>query len=186
MRKECAAAMLIAGTMYMNAATKITQGDFGQTRDGAAIRIFTLINQKGVEARITNYGGIVVSIKAPDRNGTSADVVLGFDALSGYVANPGPFFGALVGRYANRIAHAKFTLGGVEHQLEKNDGANTLHGGTHGLDKAVWTPRELPDGGLELSVASKDGDEGFPGNLIVTVVYHLTDANELKIDYSAA
>ena len=162
MRKEYAAALWIAGTMYMNAATKITQGDFGKMPGGAAIRIFTLANQKGVEARITNYGGIVVSLKTPDRNGTSSDVVLGFDALSGYIANPGPFFGALVGRYANRIAHAKFTLDGVEYKLEKNDGDNTLHGGSHGLDKAVWTPRELPDGGLELSVASKDGDEGFP------------------------
>src|SRR5580658_9339396 len=185
LRKLRAAAFLIAGALHMNAATKIVHADFGTTRDGAAIRIYTLTNQKGVEARIMNYGGIIVSIKAPDRTGTPADIVLGFDSLAGYLANPSPFFGALVGRYANRIAHAKFTLDGTEYKLEKNDGENTLHGGTHGLDKAIWTPRELSDGGLELTVTSKDGDEGFPGNLKVTVVYHLTDANELKIDYSA-
>jgi aldose 1-epimerase len=185
LKKQCTAAILIAGAMHINAATKLVQADFGTTRDGAAIRIYALTNQKGVEARIMNYGGIVVSLKTPDRNGTPADIVLGFDSLVGYLANPSPFFGALVGRYANRIAHAKFTLDGVEYKLEKNDGDNTLHGGTHGLDKAVWTPRELPDGGLELTVTSKDGDEGFPGNLKVTVVYRLTESNELKIDYSA-
>jgi aldose 1-epimerase len=185
LRKQCAAAILMAGAMHMNAATKIVGEDFGTTRDGAAIHIYTLTNQKGVEVRIMNYGGIVVSIKAPDRTGNAADVVLGFDALAGYLANPSPFFGALVGRYANRIAHAKFTLDGVEYKLEKNDGDNTLHGGTHGLDKFVWTPRELPDGGLQLTVTSKDGDEGFPGNLKVIVVYHLNDSNELKIDYAA-
>ena len=173
LKKECAAAILIAGAMHMTAATQITHADFGATREGAAVRIYTLTNENGVEARITNYGGIVVSLKTPDRKGTAADVVLGFDSLAGYITNSSPFFGALVGRYANRIAHAKFTLDGVEHKLEKNDGENTLHGGTRGLDKAVWTPRELPDGGLELTVLSKDGDEGFPGNLKVTVVYHL-------------
>jgi aldose 1-epimerase len=185
LKKLCAAPILIAGAMHMNAATEIVPADFGTTRDGTPIRIYTLTNQKGVEARIMNYGGIVVSLKTPDRDGTLADIVLGFDSLAGYLANPSPFFGALVGRYANRIAHAKFTLDGVEYKLEKNDGDNTLHGGTHGLDKAVWTPRELPDGGLELTVTSKDGDEGFPGNLKVTVAYHLSDSNELKIDYSA-
>ncbi len=184
-RRHSAAAILLAAAIHMNAATKIVSADFGATRDGSAIRIYTLTNQKGVEVRIMNYGGIVVSIKTPDKNGTPADIVLGFDSLAGYIANPSPFFGALVGRYANRIAHARFTLDGVQYKLEDNDHGNTLHGGTHGLDKAVWTPRQLPDGGLELTVTSKDGDEGFPGNLKVTVVYHLTDANELKIDYSA-
>lgn len=168
----------------MNAATKIVPAEFGRIHE-TPIRIYTLTNEKGAEVRIMNYGGIVVSIKTPDRNGTPADIVLGFDSLSGYIANPSPFFGALVGRYANRIAHARFTLDGVQYKLEDNDHGNTLHGGTHGLDKSVWTPRQLPDGGLELTVTSKDGDEGFPGNLKVTVVYHLTDANELKIDYSA-
>jgi aldose 1-epimerase len=183
-RRHCAAVILFAAAIHMNAATKIVQADFGRIHQ-TPIRIYTLTNQKGVEVRIMNYGGIVVSIKTPDRNGTPADIALGFDSLDGYIANPSPFFGALVGRYANRIAHAMFTLDGVEYKLENNDHGNTLHGGTHGLDKAVWMPRELPDGGLELTVTSKDGDEGFPGNLKVTVVYHLTDANELKIDYSA-
>jgi aldose 1-epimerase len=183
-RRQCAAAILLAAAVHMSAATKIVQADFGRIHQ-TPIRIYTLTNQKGVEVRIMNYGGIVVSIKTPDKNGTPADIVLGFDSLSGYIANPSPFFGALVGRYANRIAHAMFTLDGVQYKLENNDHGNTLHGGTHGLDKAVWIPRELPDGGLELTVTSKDGDEGFPGNLNVTVVYHLTDANELKIDYSA-
>ena len=183
-RRQCAAAILLAAAVHMSAATKIVQADFGRIHQ-TPIRIYTLTNQKGVEVRIMNYGGIVVSIKTPDKNGTPADIVLGFDSLSGYIANPSPFFGALVGRYANRIAHARFTLDGVQYKLEDNDHGNTLHGGTHGLDKAVWVPRELPDGGLELTVTSKDGDEGFPGNLNVTVVYHLTDANELKIDYSA-
>jgi aldose 1-epimerase len=183
-RRHCAAAILFAAAIHMNAATKIVRADFGKIHE-APIRIYTLTNQKGIEVRIMNYGGIVVSIKTPDRNGTPADIVLGFDSLSGYTANPSPFFGALVGRYANRIAHARFTLDGVQYKLEDNDHGNTLHGGTHGLDKAVWMPRELPDGGLELTVTSPDGDEGFPGNLKVTVVYHLTDANELKIDYSA-
>lgn len=186
MQKEWTAVALTALTMTMNAATKVTQTDFGKTREGAAVRIFTLVNKNRLEARITNYGGIVVSIKTPDRSGTMADVVLGFDTLAEYQANPGPFFGALVGRYANRIGHARFTLGGVEYKVDKNDGENSLHGGAHGFDKAVWTPRELPDGGLELSYASKDGEGGYPGNLKVTVVYHLTDANELKIDYAAS
>ena len=183
-RRHCAAVILFAAAIHMNAATKIVQADFGRIHE-TPIRIYTLTNQKGIEVRIMNYGGIVVSIKTPDRNGTMADIVLGFDSLAGYTANPSPFFGALVGRYANRIAHARFTLDGVQYKLEDNDHGNTLHGGTHGLDKAVWAPRQLPDGGLELTVTSKDGDEGFPGNLKVTVVYHLTDANELKIDYSA-
>ena len=184
-RTHCAAALLIAGVMHMNAAPKTIEADFGKMPDGAAIHIYTLTNKNGIEARITNYGGRIVTLKTPDRSGTPADIVLGFDSLSGYIENAGPFFGTLVGRYANRIAHAKFSLDGHEYKLEKNDGENTLHGGTHGLDKYVWTPRVLPDGGLELTVSSKDGDEGFPGNLKVTVVYHLTDTNDLKIDYSA-
>ena len=163
----------------------ITQADFGRMPDGTAIQIYSLTNKSGVQARITNYGGILVSLKAPDRHGAMADVVLGFDSLAGYLANPGPFFGALIGRYGNRIGHAKFSLNGVEYHLEKNDGDNSLHGGAHGFDKRVWTPRPLPDGGLELTYVSKDGEGGYPGNLTVTVTYHLTDANELKIDYAA-
>jgi aldose 1-epimerase len=169
----------------MSAATTATQSDFGKLPDGTAIKLFTLTNQSGVQVKITNYGGIVVSLTEPDRKGAMADVVLGFDSLAGYLANAGPHFGALIGRYGNRIGNARFSLNGVEYQLEKNNGANSLHGGARGFDKRVWTPRPLPDGGLALTYLSKDGEGGYPGNLTVTVTYHLTDANELKIDYAA-
>src|SRR5438105_1286879 len=159
--------------------------EFGVTSDGTRVYLYTLSNKKGVEAKITNYGGILVSLRTPDRNGALADIVLGFDSLEGYLGTH-PFFGATVGRYANRIANARFTLNGVEYPLEKNNGANSLHGGSRGLDKKVWTPRTLADGGLELSYLSPDGDGGYPGNLKVTVTYHLTNANELRIDYVAS
>ena len=186
MRKIYSAAVLIAGATVMPAATTITRADFGKTPDGTAVSIYTLANKNGLGARITNYGGIVVSLETPDRNGDGADIVLGFNSLEGYLSNPGPFFGALIGRYANRIARARFTLDGRPYQLQKNDGDNTLHGGAHGFDKRVWTPRPLPDGGLELTYLSRDGEGGFPGNVTVTVTYHLTDANELQIDYTAS
>lgn len=177
------AVILIAGATIMPAAT--TRADFGKTADGVAVSIYTLTNKNGVEARITNYGGIVVSIKAPDRSGQMADIVLGFDSLDGYRANPGPFFGALIGRYANRIGHARFTLEGREYHVDRNDGENALHGGSRGFDKRVWIPHQLPDGGLELTYLSKDGEEGFPGNLTAIVTYHLSDTNELRINYVA-
>lgn len=170
----------------MHAANSIQRADFGKTRDGAAVSIYTLTNKNGLTARITNYGGRVVSLTAPDRNGKMADVVLGFDSLDGYVQNPGPFFGALIGRYGNRIGHARFTLDGRVYQVDRNDGENSLHGGARGFDKRVWTPRELTDGGLELTYLSADGEEGYPGNLRATVTYRLTDANELRIDYAAS
>src|SRR5579864_1262233 len=179
------ALILAAGAAPMSAATKSTQSEFGKMPDGTGIQLFTLTNQNGVQAKITNYGGIVVSLTVPDRKGAMADVVLGFDSLAGYLANPGPFFGALIGRYGNRISHARFSLNGVEYQLDKNNGANSLHGGARGFDKRVWTPRLLPDGGLALTYLSKDGEGGYPGNLTVNVTYHLTDANELKIEYAA-
>jgi aldose 1-epimerase len=112
-------------------------------------------------------------------------VILGFDSLGGYVDNPGPFFGALIGRYGNRIGGARFALNGIEYKVDQNDGANSLHGGARGFDKAIWTAKELGDGGLELTYLSKDGEEGYPGNLNATVTYHLTGANELRIDYAA-
>src|ERR1700682_199713 len=177
--------VLVAGATPMSAATTATQSDFGKLPDGTAIKLFTLTNQSGVQVKITNYGGIVVSLTEPDRKGAMADVVLGFDSLAGYLANAGPHFGALIGRYGNRIGNARFSLNGVEYQLEKNNGANSLRGGARGFDKRVWTPRPLPDGGLALTYLSKDGEGGYPGNLTVTVTYHLTDANELKIDYAA-
>jgi aldose 1-epimerase len=181
MTKLWAAFALIA-TMY--AQTKTVSGDFGKTRDGKSVVIYALTNKSGVEAKITSFGGRVVSLKVPDKTGGMGDVVLGFDSLEGYL-NENPYFGALVGRYANRIGHAQFTLDGILYKVPKNDGDNSLHGGTRGFDKVVWTPRALPDGGLELTYLSNAGEEGYPGNCKVTVVYHLTNENELKIEYSA-
>jgi aldose 1-epimerase len=160
---------------------------FGKTPDGQPVDLYVLTNKSGAEASVTNYGGAVVSLKVPDRSGKLADVVLGYDTADGYVADKS-YFGALVGRYGNRIGHAKFVLDGKTYTLAKNNGENSLHGGIKGFNKALWTAKMLPakDGqSLELSYLSKDGEEGFPGNLKVTVTYTLTDANALKIDYSA-
>ncbi len=180
-----AATLLILGAMTVHAATKISKADFGKMPDGTPVQIFTLTNDKGLEARISTYGGAVVSLKTPDRNGKMEDIVQGFDTLQGYLNPAEPYFGALIGRYGNRIGHATFTLDGKQYKLPANDNGNTLHGGDKGFDKVVWTPRELPDGGLELTYISKDGDQGFPGTLKAVVQYHLTPANELRIDYSA-
>src|SRR5947208_10776506 len=160
---------------------------FGKTPGGQPVDLFVLTNKNGAEVSITNYGGAVVSLKVPDRNGKLADVVLGYDNADGYV-NDKSFFGALVGRYGNRIGHAQFALDGKTYTLAKNNGENSLHGGIKGFNKAVWTAKEIPaknGQALELTYLSKDGEEGFPGNLHVRVIYTLTDSNELKIDYSA-
>ena len=180
-----AAALLLIGAATIHAATKVSKADFGKMPDGTPIPIYTLTNEHGLEARICTYGGAVVSLKTPDKNGQMADIVQGFDSLAGYLNPKQPYFGALIGRYGNRIGHAQFKLDGTVYHLPANDGPNTLHGGNKGFDKVVWTPRQLPDGGLELTYVSKDGEEGFPGTLTAVVVYHLTSANELKIDYSA-
>ena len=180
-----AAVLMLVGAVTIHAATKVSKADFGKASDGKAVQIFTLTNEHGLEARICTYGGAVVSLKTPDRTGKMADIVLGFDTLDGYLNTAEPYFGALIGRYGNRIGHAKFTLDGKQYNLPVNNGANTLHGGDKGFDKQVWTPRELPDGGLELTYISKDGEEGFPGTLKAVVSYHLTAANELRIDYTA-
>src|SRR5215831_5922161 len=157
------------------AATKVTRQSFGKTPDGTAVEIFTLTHGTH-EARIATYGGVLVSFKTPDRNGKVADVLLGFDDVDGYVSNfNGPkdaFFGALIGRYANRIAHGTFTLEGKQYSLPKNNGENTLHGGPHGFNNAVWKAKPVTNG-VELSYFSKDGEEGFPGNLTATVRYTL-------------
>jgi aldose 1-epimerase len=160
---------------------------FGQTRDGEAVDIYTLKNRRGAEARITTYGGAVVSLKVPDRAGKFDDVVLGFDDIEGYLKTT-TYIGSLVGRYANRIARGRFTLNGTEYKLATNNGENHLHGGVRGFDKVVWKARPVAARGgqaLELTYLSKDGEEGYPGNLNVRVVYTLTNANELKIDYHA-
>jgi aldose 1-epimerase len=160
---------------------------FGKMSDGTAVDLYTLKNKNGMEAKITNYGGIVVSITVPDRHGKFGDVALGYDSLSSYIAN-NPFFGCLVGRYGNRIAKGKFKLDGVEYKLAVNNAPNHLHGGIKGFDKVVWKAEPVSEKngvGLKLSYLSKDGEEGYPGNLNVTVQYTLTDSNALKIDYTA-
>jgi len=163
------------------------KSSFGKTPDGEAVDLYTLTNKNGAEVEITNYGGSVVSLKVADRDGKLGDVVLGFDSVDGYVNNTS-YIGALIGRYGNRIGHAQFKLDGKTYTLAKNNGENTLHGGTKGFNKALWTAKEIPakDGqALELTYLSKDGEEGFPGNLHVRVVYTLTDSNALRIEYSA-
>ena len=168
-------------------AKSIEKSAYGKTPDGQEITLFTLTNEKGVQAQIINFGGIVVSLKVPDKQGKLADVVLGYDSLEGYLENPS-YFGAIIGRYGNRIAHGRFELDGKTYTLAKNNGENSLHGGTTGFNKVVWMPRafEGKDGpSLELKYLSKDGEEGYPGDLHVTVTYTLTNTNELKIDYAA-
>ena len=151
--------------------------------DDQPVDLYTLANERGFEVSITNYGGAIVSLKAPDRNGTLADVVLGFDTLEEYVANP-RFFGALIGRHANRIARGRFLLDGVAYQLTPNNGVNHLHGGK-GFDKRVWTVTNQADGdALQLEYLSRDGEEGYPGNMRAQVTYALAD-NELQIEYKA-
>jgi aldose 1-epimerase len=165
----------------------ISQAPFGLAPDGSAVEIFTLRKPGGIEARICNYGGILVSLKAPDLDGHLGDVVLGYDHLDGYLALS-PYFGALVGRYANRIAKATFKLEGVTYTLAANNGPNSLHGGRKGFDKMVWQatqtgPPSAPS--LTLHYLSKDGEEGYPGNLSVKAVYSLTDDHGLGLDFAA-
>ncbi len=168
-------------------AFAIDKKSFGKTKDGHEVFLHTLKNRNGIEVVISNFGGDVVSIKAPDRNGKFADIALGFDNLSDY-EKQGPYFGALIGRYGNRIAMGKFTLDGKTYQIPQNDGTNALHGGKVGFDKRVWEAKETSDAQgqhLHLHYLSKDGEEGFPGNLNVDVTYTLTDKNELQIHYVA-
>ena len=160
---------------------------FGKTPDGKNVDLFILRNANGTEVSIATYGGIIVSIKTPDRQGHFDDIVLGFSKLDGYLKGH-PYFGAITGRYANRIAKGRFTLGGTEYKLATNNDVNHLHGGKVGFDKAVWLARQLtvPDGvAVELSYLSKDGEEGYPGNLSARVTYTLNSKDELRIDYDA-
>jgi aldose 1-epimerase len=170
----------------IEAKTTVTTQPFGKMPDGTPVEVFTL-SDGSVEARIISYGGIVISLKVPDRNGNSTDVVLGFDDLDGYVSNSngphGAFFGALIGRYGNRIAKGTFSLDGKTYHLPINNPPNSLHGGPHGFNNVVWKAKEVADG-VELTYLSKDGEAGYPGNLTATVRYTLVKG-ELKIDYSA-
>jgi len=165
----------------------ITESPFGKLPDGTPIELYTLRNSHGMEATIMTYGGIVTSLKVPDKNGKLGDVVLGYDNLDGYLKST-PYFGALIGRYGNRIAKGKFSLDGVEYTLATNNMPNSLHGGLKGFDKVVWTARPLPTANgpsLILTYVSRNGEEGYPGNLLVTAVYSVTENNALRIDFTA-
>lgn len=165
---------------------QIEKVSFGHI-DGKEVYLYTLTNNKRMMVRIINYGGIITSIQVPDKKGNFEDVVLGYDNLKGYLEET-PYFGAIVGRYANRIANGKFTLDGEEYLLAVNNGPNHLHGGIKAFDKVIWDAETFQNEnelGLELHYLSKDGEEGYPGNLKVTIRYILTNANELKINYKA-
>ncbi len=170
-------------------ATKmdLQKESFGRLPDGTEIDIYTLTNKNGLRVRIMTYGATIVSLEVPDRDGKLGDIVLGYDSLEGYL-KVNPYFGCIVGRYANRIAGGRFALDGVTYELAKNDGENHLHGGIKGFDKVVWTAeptREEGAVGVKMSYLSKDGEEGYPGNLSCIAIYKLTDQNELKISYAA-
>jgi len=179
-------ALALILVVMAEAKSDVTSVPFGKMPDGTPVEIYTL-NDGQVEARIMTYGGIVVSLKVPDRQGKAADIVLGFDNLEGYVAHnkgKGPaYIGAIVGRYANRIAHASFTLDGTKYEVPKNDGDNSLHSGTHAFNNVVWQGKPIADG-VELTYVSKDGENGFPGNLTTVVRYTLAKG-ALRIEYSA-
>jgi len=158
---------------------------FGTMPDGKAVERFTLTNANGIELKAISYGGIITSLKVPDRTGKIDDIVLGFDRLDGYLKDP-PFFGAIIGRYGNRIGKGQFTLDGKTYKLATNNGANHLHGGVKGFDKVVWTVESVAPNSLAFSRVSPDGEEGYPGNLRLRVTYTLTDKNELVVDYRAS
>ena len=165
----------------------IEKRDFGKTPDGENVDLYTLTNTNGLKAQIMTYGGIVTTLNVPDRDGHLGDIVSGYDTLDEYIKE-NPYFGALIGRCGNRIGKGKFTLNGVEYTLATNNGPNHLHGGIKGFDKVVWNAEQMEtDEGpaLKLNYLSKDGEEGYPGNLNCTVIYTLTNNDELKISYEA-
>ena len=179
-------ASVVTATAFMLAAT-IVRAPFGTTPDGAKIEVFTLTNAAGIEVRAISFGAILVSIRTPDRAGRFADIALGFDALDDYVTRS-RFFGALVGRYGNRIGNARFAIDGQTFQLAANNGPNHLHGGLKGFDKVVWNAAPFDRGGavgVTFTYTSRDGEEGYPGTLQTAVTYTLTPKNELIVDYTA-
>jgi aldose 1-epimerase len=168
-----------------SSAEKVTKVAWGEA-DGKQVDLYTLTNKTGAQVKITNYGGTVTSWITPDKAGNKSSIVLGFDSLSGYLAKP-PYFGAIIGRYGNRIGNATFKIDTATYKLAANNGKNHLHGGNKGYDKVIWNAAPAADSSasLTLSYLSKDGEEGYPGNLKITVTYTLTDDNELLIDYTA-
>ena len=173
-------------TSDMTDSTKasITEKSFG-TYNNVPVTEYTLTNSSGIQVSILNYGGTITKILVPDKDGKMGDVVLGFESFDGYRQKTNPYMGALVGRYANRIGSAKFTLDGKMYKLAANNFGNSLHGGTVGFDKVIWAVTKIGDSSLKLSYQSKDGEEGYPGNLSAEVIYTLTSDNSLKIDYAA-
>ena len=168
-------------------AGAVSRAFFGTTRKGAAAELFTVVNAAGITLKATNYGGIIVSLLVPDRAGRLGDVVLGYETLEGYLSDS-PYFGAIIGRYANRIREGRFALDGHTYRLARNDGPNHLHGGLTGFDKVLWQaqPFQSVEGaGIAFAYTSPDGEEGYPGTLEALVTYTLTDRNELIFDYRA-
>jgi aldose 1-epimerase len=157
---------------------------FGKTADGIEAHLYTLANKSGIEAKITDFGATLVSLKTPDRQGKLADIVLGYDSVTGYEKGQA-YFGGTIGRYGNRIGAGKFSLNGQTYKLALNNGTNHLHGGIKGFNRVIWQAKQLSDHAIEFSYTSKDGEEGYPGALAVNVTYTLTDKNELRIDYKA-
>lgn len=182
------AVALFSGCVTEKNTSQIMPQPFGRTLDGTPVEIYLLRNPAGMTARIMTYGGIVQSLDVPNRKGNFGDVVLGYDTLDGYLTNS-PYFGALIGRYGNRIAKGHFTLDGKTYTLAVNNGSNSLHGGLKGFDKVVWkvVRAEYTSKGpqLELTYTSPDGEEGYPGTLTVTALYTVTKDNELRLDYTA-
>jgi aldose 1-epimerase len=168
-------------------AETVTVAPFGRMPDGKAVEVYTLTNARGMQVRAITYGAIIQAVRVPDRSGRLGDVTLGYDSLPGYLGDS-PYFGAVVGRYANRIARGRFTLEGRTYRLATNNGPNSLHGGVKGFDKVLWRARSFQRGdsaGVTFEHTSPDGDEGYPGTLQVSVTYTLTPANELVVDYTA-
>jgi len=166
---------------------RVTRAPFGRLPDGTVIDGYTIRNARGVTMHVITYGGIITALRVPDRAGKLDDIVLGFDSLPGYLKDP-PYFGAIVGRYANRIAKGRFALDGKTYQLPVNNGPNSLHGGTRGLDKVVWDAKPFEhdkSAGVVLTHVSPDGDQGYPGTLRLRVTYTLNDADELAVEYHA-
>jgi aldose 1-epimerase len=179
---NCVCLWLTLVLLASHLEAKVTKSEFGNLPDGTKVEIYTL-EEGAIKARVMTYGARLVSLEVPDRSGKVADIVLGYESLAGYTADPKSYFGAIVGRYGNRIAHATFTLDGKRYQLPANDGVNCLHGGIKGFDKLLWQGKEIPHG-VELTLVSKDGDQGFPGTLTARVRYTL-EAHALKIEYFA-
>jgi len=173
-----------AETETSNNDMQITEERFGQLADGRYVELYTLKNEGGIEAKITNYGGIIVSLMTPDSEGNMGNIVLGFDSLDSYL-DEHPYFGALIGRYGNRIENGRFELNGEEYTLSVNDGNHHLHGGRQGFDKVFWDSEITEDGSLKLQYVSENGEEGYPGRLTVTATYNLTDDNRLRLEFEA-